>query len=263
MLALTIGGQRKRLPEGWNDAGPVVWDLLRVLARLPPPLGKLEAIRLLCGLSKREFARVSAAEKTTLLLALPWLAPVPIAAPLSPSFRHGWRTYHYPEARFADGKCLEFALADEFFQAALLPDSDVTTATTQLLATIARPRDRKGKRTILQDRDEVMTRAKRLKTLPPEHALHALMYWAGVKQDIDRLYGDYLFRGSPLDKPAAGTIPDFGWWGRFQDVAEAGVFGNLDAVNRHSFHEVCQWMLRKEAQRRSQQIENENAKLKA
>jgi hypothetical protein len=235
--------------------------MLRALARLPPPAGKLEAMRLLSGLSRRQFARLSAEEITTLSVALPWLIPGPLTAPLQNRFRLGWRYYYLPDAKFVDGQCLAFALADEFFGAALKPGADVATSATQLLATIARPLHR-GKRTTLSSRSEVMDRAKLFAKLPPEHAMHALMYWAGIKEAVDALYGEYLFRGSPLDKPPAGPIPDFGWWARFQDVAESGIFGPLADVNAHSFHEVCTWMLRKEAQRRSQQLEMENQKHK-
>jgi len=261
MLAITHGGQRKLLPEGWSDAGPLAWPMLRALARLPPPAGKLEAMRLLTGLSRRQFARLSAEEITTLSVALPWLVPGPLTAPLQPRFRLGWRSYYLPEAKFSNGQCLAFALADEFFTAALKPGADVATSATRLLGTIARPMKR-GKRATLSGRGEVMARAKLFTKLPPEHAMHALMYWAGVKMAVDDLYGEYLFKGSPLDKAPAGKIPDFGWWARFQDVAESGIFGTLADVNTHSFHEVCTWMLRKEAQRRSQQLEMETQRNK-
>jgi hypothetical protein len=257
--AVTYRGRRKLLPSGWDEAGPVAWSILRALARHPPGAGKLEAMRLLTGLSKRQFRRLSEAEIVSLNAGLPWLKITPIRACIRSHFRCGWRRYYLPEERFTDGQALAYALADEYFMEAVGATDPATalTANLRLLATLARPR-RGTQRAELADREEVERRAERFRRLPPEWGFQVLMYWAGIRQLIDEYYGDWLFRGSPLDKPAAGKIPNFGWWAVFQDVAEVGVFGDLEAVYRANFHEICQWRVRKEAMRRSQQLELEN-----
>jgi hypothetical protein len=95
--AVTFRGRHKLLPSGWDEAGPVAWPILRALARHPPGAGKLEAMRLLTGLSKRQFRRLSEAEIVSLNAGLPWLKITPIRACIRSHFRCGWRRYYLPE----------------------------------------------------------------------------------------------------------------------------------------------------------------------
>lgn len=259
MLAISPGGQRQLLPTGWSEAGPIAWALLRALARLPAPLGKLEAMRLLTGLSKAQFRRLDREEVTTLSLGLPWLDGAPISEPLRTSFRWRWQRRYWPQEAFADGKCLAYALADEYFTDAVQgKGAEALTAAIRLVATMARPRKGLYLRAP-ESREQVEDEAERLRGIAPEQSLYAMLYWAGIREGIDARYGDYLFRGAPTDS-LGSSVPSFGWWSAFQGVAEGRVFGNLDQVYQTDFHEVCQFMVRKEAARRAQALALEKMK---
>ena len=263
MLALHVRGQRTELPTGWADCGPALaWQLLRTLVRHPPGRAKLEALRTLTGLRKRDFYRLDAVDIATLDAATPWLAPAPINEAFRPSFWSCLHRYHLPAARFENGACITLAYADEFYLATLEADDDLEAdrQARLLLATLA-TRHRSGGRTELTERRDIEARANRFRRLPPEYALQVIMYWSGIRKFIDEAYGDMLFRGSPLDKPPAGEIRSFGWWSIFQEVAESGVFGSLNDVYLAPFHDVAIYLVRKESIRRAQQLEMENMKL--
>jgi len=263
LLAFTYRDNLRSLPAGWDQVGPASWYLLRLLARQPPGKGRAEALRELVGLSQREWERLHPEDVEAFSAGLKWLNTTPIRKPIRNSFRVGLRRYYLPDEDFLDGQAMAYALADGYFEEVVKPENNqaATTASLRLLATIARPR--KGlSRAPLGSVEEVEARAERFRKLPPEYVVHALMYWAGVKMAISEAYGTMLFEPSPLDDPTPNNIPNYGWWSIFQDVAEGGVFGNLQAVERANFHEVCQWLARKEAIRRHNQLEAEKHKHK-
>lgn len=263
MRQLRYNGTVRALPTGWDSVGPAAWGLLRSLARRSAGDGRRNALRELVGLSRSEWRRLDPEQLEAITAALPWLDVTPLRAPLRRSFRHRLTRYWLPEPDFLDGQALAYHLADGYFQEIAEPESAeaANTAALRLLATLARPL--KGlARAPITSVEEVEARAERFRRLPPEHVVHGLMVWAGIRETVHEWYGEYLFKRSPLDKEPEYDVPNYGWSSIFQDVAEGGVFGDLAGVERANFHEVCQWLVRKEAVRRAQQIEMEKQRLK-
>ena len=131
---------------------------------------------------------------------------------------------------------------------------EAVDAQLHLLACLAVPLERRGKRRPIADRAEVEDRAATFRRLAPEWQAQALMYWTGVKVAVHDLYGEYLFKQDDAGGPDyPSTAPHYGWASTLQDVAEAGAFGDLQAVHRANAHEVLQYLARKEGQRRDQQ----------
>lgn len=205
-------------------------------------------MRRLTGLSRREWRQLSEEQLATLALGLDWLELRACARPLRESLRRGLTSYYLPAEKFADGTAVEFAMADECFQQFLDGDED---APLRLLAVIARPH-RRGKRIPVTDWDEVDHRLRRFRGLPPEWTLQAVMYWAGVKEYVHATYGEWLFRQPDDDEQEdhTPTGPNFGWWGILMNIAEGGPFGSLEKVHQRNFHEVCIYLVQKEAARR-------------
>lgn len=253
-----LDGERL-LPESWEDAGALAWPCLRALVREGEHQGRLEAIRLLCGFSRRQMRGLTDEQVATLAEGLSWLRLSPVVAPLRPGFRRLASRYELPAAKFENGTALEFALADDFFQAYQEGDEQ---ALYHLLATLAAP-VRNGKRQSVSDRGEALRRGRRLRSIPFEWLAAVWMYWAGVKQYVHDTYGPWLFQQDPPPEdeeddtsagPATDTSgPNFGWWGKYLEVAEAGVFGSLPAVHQTNFHELCMYLVKKEADNRAQQ----------
>ena len=70
------------------------------------------------------------------------------------------------------------------------------------------------------------------------------LYFEGVKLYVYNTYGEWLFPKTEGEQTSGGL--NFGWWGAFQNVAEANVFGNLEQVYQTRFHTVAVWMIRKQ-----------------
>ena len=252
MLQLTHGTHRKVLPDSWEAAGPIAWQLLRDMCRLPPGAGKLSALRRLTGLTAGEFERFSPDEVAALDCGTPWLGITAIDTPLRSRMTCGLRTYWWPDTAFLDGQTLAFTLADEYYLDALGEEGEAAAdAQLHLLACLAVPRDGIRRR-LIRDRAEVEDRAHTFRRLPPEWQAQSLMYWTGVKMKIHELYGELLFKEDDSTDGPRSTAPHFGWPTTLQDVAQAGAFGNLRAVQDANLHEVLQYLARREGQRRDE-----------
>jgi hypothetical protein len=253
-IQLEIADTVRLLPSSWEEAGALAWPCLRDLARRGPDAGKLRAMRRLTGLGWWQFRQLSPAHIGTLATGLDWLRIQPITFFPRTTYRS---IYRLPEPKFSDGTCLQFALADEFFQE--YQDGN-DQALLHLFCTLARPRRSTA---LLADRDEVLRRGRFLRRLPAEWVAATWMYWAGVKEYVYHTYGPWLFQApaeddepdNPRGPDTGDTGPNFGWWGRFMDVAESGVFGSLEEVHRTNFHTLCVFLVKKEAEHRRQQQE--------
>lgn len=233
---------------------------------LPRPAAHRAMVRdLLRTIPARARRRMSELDMAGLTTLLHWADAQPDCetVPL-PHFTHKGIMYHFPRAKGSNLTCIEFPMADEYytqFVEAAEPDQQALMC---LLATLCREQNyddaavlRLGDaRVPLHSREEVEARAMRLQGVPPEYCLQALLWFAGMKLYVSRVYGPWLFEqdeeeeedeDNPTPSPSAGGgSPNFGWWGIYQDVAEAGVFGHdVDQVHQKPFHDVCVYLVRK------------------
>ena len=102
---------------------------------------------------------------------------------------------------------------------------------------------------------EVENRVQRQRKLPKEVHIASLLYFAGVKILIARLYGDFLFSkpeepdttldGQPTQPEQPASKPDpLGWWGLYMDSADSDVL-KLDAIQQFNFHNFCTMEVRR------------------
>lgn len=180
--------------------------------------------------------------------------------PLISYFNHNGKIHYLPAAHGRNMSAIEFPIADDYYEKYLLHNDE--EALLYLVATLARPThksvdfSRTGDRRIpLESRAQVEDRAPRLKGLPDEIKVAVLMYFAGIKSYVHELYGPWLFDKKEDDKEAKDEEDEqqtgagmFGWWGLYMDVAESGVFGNLDQVYQSNFHTICMYLVKKKEQ---------------
>ena len=197
-----------------------------------------------------------------LIECIKWMVPSPDCdRPIFPNFKHRGTKYHAPAPKGENVRCLEFPIADEYYLKFV--EAADPTALLMLTAALYREADPDSARALargdirmpLHNRNEIKSRANKLRTLPLEYQMAALFYFAGLKQFINKVYGPWLFDSPDEDeeqedeeamKLSGKRIhkPDFGWWGTFQDVAESGVFGNVKAVHQSFLHDVCVYLVR-------------------
>jgi hypothetical protein len=258
-VEIRMGEYVRRLPSSWESAGANAWLCWRDLVRYGPDQGRIRALARLCGWPRRRMRSLSPEQIATLSQGTPWLELQPLEAPLRTQFYYRFSKYGMPAAKFEDDSALAFALADDFFQDYLEGDDE---AQYHLFATLARPL-RRGQRAPLRSREEALRRGRWLRNIGPEWLAATVMYWAGVKAYVSNTYGPWLFQQEePADDDDEGQLmpdtsadqgPNFGWWGIFMDVAESGVFGPLESVYQTNFHEICIYLVKKEAERRRQE----------
>lgn len=177
-----------------------------------------------------------------------------------PHYTHRGQVYVFPKPKGPNVSGVEFALCDDLYKQ--FSDGD-TDALLTLSAAIWRERDtdaaaalRRGdERVPLVSKEEAEARAVRMAKAPAEMHLQALLWFAGLKLYVHRVYGKWLFEEeeeddeslTPDPSPQERGTPNFGWWGIFLDVAEAGVFGVEDEVRQKSIHEICIYLVKKRA----------------
>ena len=253
------------VPGTWDEVKPrrrrQRW--WRWIMALPRPAAQRRIVAdLLSDLPWSARQRLSDLDRAGLALLLEWANASPDCetVPL-PHFTHKGVMYHFPKPKGSNMTCIEFPMADEYYQDFIAAEKPDQHSLMCLLATLVREQNpdpaevlRMGDaRVALYSREEVEARASRLAGLPPEYCLQALLWFAGMKKYVHRVYGAWLFDSQDdeeeeedeVPQKTANTGPNFGWWGIYQSVAESGVFGNLGQVHQAAFHDVCVYLVRK------------------
>lgn len=229
----------------------------------------------------RVWRSMGSANRAALIEKMTWTEPKADCeqAPF-PSFRHRRRTYLLPRPKFENGTCLDFVLADGYFQAWMSTGDPAQLL--RLVATLCREprRDKRealttgDERVPLRQKEEVEHRARRLDGLPPEITASVMLYFAGVKEYVARTYWVLFDSPNPTqngegegdtERDRDGDGPKFGWWSVFLQVAETGIFGQYEEVLQRRLHLVCVHLTdqhdRQEKQKRA--YERERSKLKS
>ena len=237
--------------------------------------GLLAVLRHLLHLPDWALSAISPDDTRAIIGLLSWMRPTADCKSIPfPSFQHRGITYHFPKPKGSNVTCLEYPLADEYYLRFYHSAQGDAEALLLLVATICRESEpdhaaaaRRGDpRVPLNSRAEIEARALRLAGLPAYMQFAALLYFAGLKEYVYNTYKAWIFEEEDVDDPEAETPdedddedeyeaapeqaparasgPDFGWWGIFQDAAEAGLFGTLDDVYHTSLHNVAMWLVR-------------------
>lgn len=298
MLPVTVTAERKRrtwyawrkrrtwkrqLPEQWSE---VPERRRRMLYRLALQGHKAELLQRLLRLPRWAIDNIPPEQRAALLNAVAWMEPRADCDHLPwPYFEHRGRRYYFPKPKGENMTCMEYPLADEYYLRFVQEGDE--SALLLLVATLCREESNDRERYLAEDdhrvalrsRAEVIERATVLRHLDTELQMAVLLFFAGLKEYVHRVYGQHIFEPDEDEEVEnveeveqvekdeeyeaykkrkqadTGGGEGFGWWGALQDVAEAGLFGNMKEVWQASFHEVCMWMVRqriKERQMRSQ-----------
>lgn len=232
------------IPRSWDDIAPrlrvqVVRHILKNEA--------LDAVLLILHLPKSVLNRFTSSDLAAIQEQMPFLI-LEGADNILERFRHRNVEFNLPFKNFENGTAIEYALAESYFNG-YIKKGDAADL-LKLTATLARP-SVMGIRLVPKTRQDVeRIDAKHLEGLPLEYQTVALMYFAAVKQQIQKNYGKFLFEIDEDDTDfwadaAVSDYPNFGWWATFLGIAQTGVFGNYEAVLQTNFHRIAMFLIEK------------------
>lgn len=255
-----------RLPQSWTE---VPADQRRAWWSIAVSNAEQCSCFLLSKIVPRRWRiGLSDTDRAALIASMYWTRPIPDSGniPLS-TFRYRGADFDFPAANGENMACLEFATADDLYGKYV--EKQDANALEELSWTLWREREpdaatraaRADDRVLLHGIGEVRERQRRYGPAPVEMQVQALLYFAGLKQYLQSVYGAYIFEQpdedddeTPAPRPDNG--PNFGWWGIFQAVAEAGIFGDCEKVFQTNLHEVCVYLVRKKVE--SDRIRNQS-----
>ena len=263
---------RRQLPEFWEEVPEKRRGSYFECLIGNEQEGVRHVLRQLLRLPAWALRAMTAEQVSTLTSALAWILPRPDCTRIPfPSFTFRGVRYHLPAPKGQNICCLEYPLADEYYlQFYTTGDPAALLLLVAVLCREEQPDRAKAlslgdMRTQIRSRAEAEARAIRLAGLPPYLQYAVLLYFAGLKEYIYKVYKAWLFEDDeveddeneeekdddddyqeePQPAPEPGPAqPDFGWWGIYQEAAEAGLFGTLEQVYQTSFHDVAMWLVR-------------------
>lgn len=260
---------RRELPQSWGDLQRsrrfVFW---RMILNHGQTLLPVIVLRILC-LPRWVWRNMDPDERTSLIAAFDWMQPrydckeVPF-----PSFTHRGETYLLPKARFENGTCLEFVLADGYYNR--YRETEDEQILLKLVATLCRPAKEDTEEELntgdaripVRTKEQVEERAKALRGLDPAMQVAVLLYFVGVKEYVNNTY--WMLFQAPAEtedmqddaEPETPAGPKFGWWSKFMEVAESRLFGNYEEVLQKRLHLICMYLVDQHA--KAEQLRREH-----
>lgn len=165
---------------------------------------------------------------------LEWMDMRKLVDPVFPVLKVGGRTYRMPRAEFDDGTAWQYAAADDYYRK-YIETSNETDLDRLISVLLTDKRDKKP----LTDRDEVEKRAGVFRKMKDYERIVILAYFSGIKQRIYDNYSSWLFTA----EGSGGTGVNFGWWGRYLDIAKTGVFGTVERVYEARFYDIIVFLI--------------------
>jgi hypothetical protein len=240
------------LPASWQevDTNNVI-QLYGFLLKYEKSYATVKALEVLLKLKKTQFLALSENQLTDLVATMDWYKIEPTSKAIMSSFTHNSITYHLPSEGMENISAIEYTIADDYYNDFVEEENEESLRF--LVATICREENpnqqeqiTKGdKRIALLSRYEAEARAKRLADLSTEICTMVLSYFIGCKMLIHETYGTWLFEKNDDDVAQANDGVFMGWLGIYMDVAETGIFGNLQSVYQSYFHTICIHLVKK------------------
>jgi hypothetical protein len=230
MIALHYKKRTYAIPQGWNELTPAQFiGCAKVLASsLSTDHVLLSIFRLLSGMKAHTFFTMPPELTINCLDVIEWVyQKVTLSSQLIPRFRG----YYGPAKDLENLKSKEFALTEAHFLA--YRNSDDMESLNELVAILYRPAKKKYDRRKNPDGDIRMEYNPHLtpyykKTISkwPRHIKCAIaLYYEGCRNNFFDQYREVFEQDGK-----GGEIPPYGMWNIMRDVAEKGVYGDMDKV---------------------------------
>lgn len=284
MTSITINATRRRwyglqkkewrcpLPSSWSDV-PELRRHSYYMSLLEIPADNPEFLASVLNIPMWAANAIPIENREYIAGCLEWMRPEPQCLDLfCPIFEHEGVTYAAPGSNGSNVDALEYAIATEYFRQWM--ETKDESAARLVAATIYREIEpdkavqlrESDSRQPLYSRAEVNARALRFEYLPVGHIIQACMWVAGLEKKIRDIYGAWIFDIPDDDDEedtqteSTSSHPNFGWWGVYQEAAEAGLFGTLEKVYQTGIHDICIWLVRQKVKSEIMKEQQKNYK---
>jgi len=247
MLDFTIDGNPCQMPTEWSELTErQVYLLLPFLyADKNSPRVRMAVFRLLYPVKRKSLLVISAEDLFRLQERCLWVWEKPVRT-LIYKFEFAGENYYLPELEFDNLVLVEYAMADMFFKAFGRTKPD-PLALDKLAATLCRPKfknveenDPEWNGDIREKYNSKLAdqRTALFKDLPLSIKMLVLQQFITGRKILHTRYKEVF---QDPDKPKSipkHAGPDWGWFGLIDDLAQDGIFGDMEKTAFTNLHTV-------------------------
>lgn len=245
-------------PQNWEECeAKQTVEMVNTIAFTPDEYQcKIELLALaLKGKNKSYLLGLDDGVILSMFPLIDWCFTEKLTTPVLSDFRHQFGRYYLPKKKLENISCLEWWKADSFFTN-YQSKKDVKDIDL-LIATLCRQKNanqqeaigRDDVREVLVSQMQIEQNADRLRKLDPKIKIYVLYFFSGCKEWVHSTYKRYLFPDDDIPGETPQPQDDgnpFGWYGIFQQVAESGVFGDLQNILINvKFIDLCAYLVSK------------------
>ncbi|MDJ1468156.1 hypothetical protein [Xanthocytophaga flava] len=257
MIELKIFQKPYKIPSNWKECSieQIRRILPTVLGENPLPAQRMYVLQELISpaLSKKKLRKLTDFERFELLELVRWCWNTPMDACPIEYFSFEGKDYYLPLKDFSHMSAIEFAMGHLHMQIFL---RGKYTHLDKLVSTICRPLD-PGKNIMSPDfdgerREKYSTpaadvRAARFEKLDITYKIMVLQYFINLEKYIFKQY-DVFDKSSTKEEQPKGDSAVL-WVKMLFDIAETGVFGDIDKVYHTDIHTILFYLQKKKQER--------------
>lgn len=251
MIEVKIKNSVGTLPMNWGEIPPgSLFFVVKTLVENPDFIkARVKILRKLLNISKVIFFNISNEQMLDLIECLSWMDLNTNTRLIFKEYKIKNKKYRLPDNDFEQGTAFQYALADDYYRKFHETKSDKYMH--YLISTLLYEKEPEISKEKIEERASIFW------NLNAVDKVVIMAYFGAVKEMIYEKFKSYLFT---TGDEGQGSRIDFGWWGRYMDIAESGVFGNLNGVYRARFFDIVVYLIQKKEQHEAMKEEMKNLK---
>jgi hypothetical protein len=238
MHRVRIGKNQRTLPGSWDemDSNGLAFALTTLIRYPDRDKAMLQILKKLLHINKVTFLAIPDDAMYDLVRLFDWMDLSKLTIPIYQRIMHKGISFELPGKDFDFGTAFQYAAADEYF---LKFHESGDQKDLDLMLTVLLSREKP-----INSLREVQENAEFFSDLPEIFRVSVLVYFNACKLIIYDTYKNWLFIDPETGEGDGMQLGvDFGWWGRYLEIAKSGVFGRLDQVYATRFHDIAMFLV--------------------
>lgn len=237
MIEVKIAGKERAIPMNWGEIPPgsLHFVATTLVENTDFIKARVKILRRLLNISKVLFYALDDEQVNDLIELLSWMDLSTNTRLIFKEFKIKNKKYRLPDHDFDMGTAFQYALADDYYRK--FHETRTDTYMHYMISTLLYEKEP------LVSKEKIEERASIFWRLGAVEKVVIMAYFGAIKNMIYEKFKSYLF--SSNEDGQQGTGIDFGWFGRYMDIAESGVFGDLQGVYRSRFYDIVVFLIQK------------------